>query len=192
MNELSELKTILVIFNDTCRKYSIIKEVSKGEERGIVNEKNIDINNSSELMVYFDVFEPCGQKIETGFTPIVLFSRKQLDKAKVGYENLERNLVIIADDDGGGKPIIAMTGAVDTPILASYDTGRAIRIAGSLGEFIRAMIELIEIVYGSYSIFDIADDDDLIRVGFVKELEDRVKPILGDENYGCFYDYFYG
>ena len=47
-------------------------------------------------------------------------------------------------------------------------------------------------VYGHYDIFDIADDNDEVKDDFIDELRKRVVPILGNEGFNAFYDYFYG
>ena len=58
--------------------------------------------------------------------------------------------------------------------------------------FIFSLAELIDLVYGQYDIFDIADDNDEVKKDFMDELKVRVVPFIGDENFNAFYDYFYG
>jgi hypothetical protein len=99
--------------------------------------------------------------------------------------------VVIADDFAGGKPIIAITSELLTPIFANYDTGVPFQISDSLEQFFLALATLVDIIYGKFAIFEIEDHDGL-RIDFVTSIEDKLKPLLGEENYQGFFDYFYG
>lgn len=186
------LKKSLDQFIDVCEKYSISLKAGKKPKNIFSDQIKVKLSKSQELELYFDKFNPSGEKIETGFTPIKLFSAEQLDKAQIGYEGLPENHIVFADDNGGGKPIMAIVDEAGTPVYANYDSGSPFKISDDLSVFISAITELVEIVYGGYSIFDIADDEDVIKDSFVSEMNARIKPILGDENFDRFFDYFYG
>lgn len=113
-------------------------------------------------------------------------------KVQSGYEYLPDNYLVIGDDLGGGKPIIAVVDEGNTSIYASYDVVEPFKIADNLSGFLLSLTELIDLVYGYYDIFDIADDNDEVKKDFMDELKVRVVPFIGDENFNAFYDYFYG
>jgi hypothetical protein len=48
------------------------------------------------------------------------------------------------------------------------------------------------LVYGKYNIFDIADDEDIIKTEFIEDLRKSITPVIGKEKFLKFYDYFYG
>ncbi|HDC4316162.1 TPA: hypothetical protein O8L46_004856, partial [Enterobacter kobei] len=107
------------------------------------------------------------------------------------YEYLPENYLVIGDDLGGGKPIIAVIDEGNTSAYASYNVVEPFQIAGSLSGFIFSLAELIDVVYGQYDIFDIADDNDEVKDDFIDELRKRIMPLIGNENFDAFYDYFY-
>ncbi|STQ13468.1 Uncharacterised protein [Enterobacter cloacae] len=72
------------------------------------------------LITYIKNYNPEQLKIETGFTPIKIHSVSELSKAQNGYEYLPNNYLVIGDDLGGGKPIIAVVDEGNTSIYASY------------------------------------------------------------------------
>lgn len=74
----------------------------------------------------------------------------------------------------------------------SYDVIEPFQIAISLSGFIFSLAELIDLVYGHYDIFDIADDNDEVKDNFIDELRERIVPLIGNENFNAFYNYFYG
>ena len=159
---------------------------------------------SAETDYFFDNFEPIDVEVETGLTPICFFSLSTLEDGQVGYKwagesnktqlngNWPAQYLVLMDDIGGGKPIIAVTGSPDTPILASYDAVEPFKIADSLADFLLAFAKTIEIVHGKFDIFDIYNDDDELSSKFVKLLTKDVSPLLGEENFTHFFDYFYG
>ncbi len=136
-------------------------------------------------------FNPEKLKIETGFTPIKIHSVSELSKAQSGYEYLPNNYLVFVDDLGGGKPIIAVIDEGNTSVYASYDVIEPFEIAGSLSGFIFSLAELIDLVYGQYDIFDIADDNDEVKDDFIDELRKRIVPLIDNEGFNAFYDYFY-
>lgn len=126
-----------------------------------------------------------------------------LNKAQTGYrwinsidgpvlsDEWPSQHVVIMDDMGGGKPIIAVTNTYATPVFASYDVVEPFQIAESLADFIFALSRLIDIVYGEFDIFDVADDDG-ISTAFMARLNSEITPVLGEANKDRFVDYFYG
>lgn len=160
--------------------------------------------HSPEIDIYFENLNPLGVHIETGFTPLDLIEFDKLERAQLGYRwvkganEKERitewpaHYLVFMDGSGGGKPIIADTSAAETPIYASYDAAKPFKIADSHAQFLLALAELVEIVYEQYEIFEIADEEDNIIPEFSDELENKIMPILGKENFENFYDYFYG
>lgn len=187
VNEIEKaLKQLIVI----CNKYSLSGSFST--VNGLDNAFPSNLPRSTEVEFLYKNYNPEKLKIETGFTPIKIHSVSELSKAQNGYEYLLKNHLVIGDDLGGGKPIIAVVVEGDTPIYASYDVIEPFKIAGSLSGFIFSLAELIDLVYGQYDIFDIADDNDEVKSDFIDELRKRIAPLIGNEGFNAFYDYFYG
>jgi len=162
-----------------------------------------ELPKSAEVDFFFSEFEPVGVKFETGLTPLKLFDIASLMKGQLGYRwiNAASGAVlsdewpaqdlVIMDDNGGGKPIIAVTDVDQTPVYASYDVVPPFQIADSLADFILALSKMMDIVYGEFNVFDLSDDDG-VSDAFLTRLHDEIGPILGDENTDRFVDYFYG
>jgi len=187
---MKNIQTTLEKFTNTCKKYSL---AGSFEPVGDLDKAfPSKLPRSTELDFFYKNYNPLGLKIETGFTPIKIYALADLEKSQAGYNYLHDHYLVIGDDVGGGKPIIAETCDKDTPIYANYDVGQPFKIADSFNDFIMSSIELIELVYGRYEIFDIADDNDEIKESFDNELSNAVSPILGSHNFSAFYDYFYG
>lgn len=158
---------------------------------------------SVELEAFYNQSEPHGVQIETGLTPLKLFDVIALEKAQTGYRWISNTGglvlndewpaqdVVIMDDRGGGKPIIAVTNIKNTPVLASYDCIEPFKVADSLADFILALTKLIDIVYDEFDIFDISNDDGISTM-FMARVNSEITPILGDDNRRRFVDYFYG
>jgi hypothetical protein len=161
------------------------------------------LGRSVELDDFYNDYEPVDVKIETGFTPLKLFSLDSIEKGQVGYKwvnvesavklNKEWNhaFVVIMDDSGGGKPVIAVTNVKSTPVYASYSAVSPFKVSDSLADFVFALAKLVEIVYGEFNVFEISDDDGLNSL-FVARMNDEISPLLGEENFERFFDYFYG
>ncbi|HCE8676774.1 TPA: hypothetical protein NHV44_001575 [Enterobacter cloacae] len=187
VNEIEKaLKQLIVI----CNKYSLSGSFSNVND--LDNAFPPNLPRSTEVEFLYENYNPEKLKIETGFTPIKLHSVSELLKAQNGYEYLPNNYLVIGDDLGGGKPIIAVVDEGNTPFYASYDVIEPFKIADSLCGFIFSLAELIDLVYGQYDIFDIADDNDEVKHGFINELRERIVPLIGNENFNAFYNYFYG
>lgn len=162
-----------------------------------------ELPRSSELDVFYNEYDPVGVRLETGLTPLKIFDMSLLKRAQLGYgwinaggevelnsEWPQQHLVIM-DDSGGGKPIIAITDVERTPVFASYDVVEPFQVANALADFILALAKLVDIVYGEFNIFDLSDDDGISSV-FLMRLDGEISPILGEENAARFVDYFYG
>jgi hypothetical protein len=54
------------------------------------------------------------------------------------------------DDNGGGKPVIAVTDLDQTPVYSSYNVVAPFQIADSLADFILALSKMMDIVYGEF------------------------------------------
>ena len=187
VNEIEKaLKQLIVI----CNKYSLSGSFSNVND--LDNAFPPNLPRSTEVEFLYENYNPEKLKIETGFTPIKLHSVSELLKAQNGYEYVPNNYLVIGDDLGGGKPIIAVVDEGNTSIYASYDVIEPFKIAGSLSGFIFSLAELIDLVYGQYDIFDIADDNDEVKDDFIDELRKRIVPLIGNEGFNAFYDYFYG
>ncbi|MEP9307182.1 hypothetical protein ABKU01_03005 [Enterobacter cloacae] len=187
VNEIEKaLKQLIVI----CNKYSLSGSFSNVND--LDNAFPPNLPRSTEVGFLYENYNPEKLKIETGFTPIKLHSVSELLKAQNGYEYLPNNYLVIGDDLGGGKLIIAVVDEGNTPVYASYDVIEPFKIADSLCGFIFSLAELIDLVYGQYDIFDIADDNDEVKHGFINELRERIVPLIGNENFNAFYNYFYG
>ncbi|WP_085673417.1 MULTISPECIES: hypothetical protein [unclassified Pseudomonas] len=162
-----------------------------------------ELPRSAEVDFLFNEYEPVGVKIETGLTPLKLFDIASLQKGQFGYRwiNAASGAVlsdewpvqdlVIMDDNGGGKPIIAVTDVDQTPVYASYDVVAPFQVADSLADFILALSKMIDVVYGEFNIFDLSDDDG-VSDAFLTRLQDEIGPVLGGENTDRFVDYFYG
>ena len=158
---------------------------------------------SAELDAFFNGYEPIDVKLETGFTPLKLFSLESIEKGQMGYKWIDagsgtklnkdwgRSFVVVMDDSGGGKPVIAVTDIKCTPIFASYSAVPPFKISDSLADFVFALARLTDIVYGEFNVFDISDDDGLNSL-FVERMSSEISPILGEDNFENFFDYFYG
>ncbi|MGN7911123.1 hypothetical protein [Enterobacter sp. 22466] len=173
-----------------CKKYSLSGSFNTLND--LDNAFPFNLPRSSDIDYLYKNYNPEKLKIETGFTPIKIHSVSELSKAQSGYEDLPNNYLVFGDDLGGGKPIIAVIDEGNTSVYASYDVIEPFKIAGSLSGFIFSLAELIDLVYGQYDIFDIADDNDEVKGEFIDELRKRIAPLIGNEGFNAFYDYFYG
>lgn len=177
--------------------------------RGSFNKGSVlawpeDLPISPELEFFYTNFTPLDVKVDAGFFPIKLISMQDIQKSQIGYKwigkpnDLKVNnvwpdeYVVIADDFGGGKPIIAVTNEAGTPVFANYSSGNPFKIANSLSDFFKSLTSVVAIVYGQFNIFEITDDDDVLLPEFVTTIKDHVTPILGEKNFQGFYDYLYG
>lgn len=163
-----------------------------------------ELPSSIELEYLYTNFSPLDIKIDTGFSPLKIISIHDLQTSQIGYRwvfknnILERNdswpaeYIVIADDFGGGKPIIAATNESGTPIYARYSSGNPFKIANNITDFLKALTMLIEIIYGHFNIFEMTDDNDDILPEFIQMIEKKITPIVGNENFDSFYEYFYG
>jgi len=180
------LKQLIII----CNKYSLSGSFSTVND--LDNAFPSNLPRSTDVDYLYKNYNPEKLKIETGFTPIKIHSVSELSKVQSGYEYLPSNYLVFGDDLGGGKPIIAVIDEGKTSVYASYDVIEPLKIAGSLSGFIFSLAELIDLVYGQYDIFDIADDNDEVKDDFIDELRKRIVPLIGNEGFNAFYDYFYG
>ncbi|WP_445671928.1 hypothetical protein [Pseudomonas inefficax] len=198
MSDIGEALKALRLVHD---KYQIAGDFMASKDLAV--RWPAELPRSAEVEFLFSEYEPIGVKIETGLTPLKLFDVAFLKKGQLGYRWINtadgavlsdewpgQDLVIM-DDNGGGKPIIAVTDVEKTPVYASYDVVPPFQIAESLADFILALSKMIDIVYGEYNIFDLSDDDGVSDV-FLERLRNEVSPVLGDENTSRFVDYFYG
>ena len=189
-NPMEELEVSLKKFVTTCQKYRL-----SGYFETITDIDTLfpfGFPRSPEVEYFFKYYNPVALKIETGFTPFKFHSITELVKAQSGYASFPENFIVIGDDLGGGKPLIAVIENEKTTIYANYDIGEPFRIADTFSSLIASLTELVDVVYGSYNIFDIADDDDVIKKDFKEELQKRITRLIGAENFMAFYDYFYG
>lgn len=187
VNEIEKaLKQLIII----CDKYSLSGSFSTVND--LDNAFPSNLPRSTDVDYLYKNYNPEKLKIETGFTPIKIHSVSELTKVQSGYEYLPNNYLVFGDDLGGGKPIIAVIDEGKTSVYASYDVIEPLKIAGSLSGFIFSLAELIDLVYGQYDIFDIADDNDEVKDDFIYELRKRIVPLIGNEGFNAFFDYFYG
>lgn len=187
VNEIEKaLKQLIII----CNKYSLSGSFSTVND--LDNAFPSNLPRSTDVDYLYKNYNPEKLKIETGFTPIKIHSVSELTKVQSGYEYLPNNYLVFGDDLGGGKPIIAVIDEGKTSVYASYDVIEPLKIAGSLSGFIFSLAELIDLVYGQYDIFDIADDNDEVKDDFIDELRKRIVPLIGNEGFNAFFDYFYG
>ncbi|WP_255222815.1 hypothetical protein [Enterobacter sichuanensis] len=187
---VNEIEKALKQFIIICNKYSLSGSFSTVSD--LDNTFLSKLPRSTDVDFLYKNYNPENLKIETGFTPIKIHSVSELTKAQSGYEYLPDNYLVISDDLGGGKPIIAVIDEGNSSVYASYDVIEPFQIASSLSGFIFSLAELIDLVYGHYDIFDIADDNDEVKDNFIDELRERIVPLIGNENFNAFYNYFYG
>lgn len=160
--------------------------------------------SSTELLALYAQHAPQGVKIDTGIAPIRFLNLDALEESQVGYRweddasgrraspKWNPAFIVFADDLGGGKPIIADTASPGTPIWANYDTGTPFQISGSLGDFLAALAVQIDVVYGSFAVFEVLDDNDEVKIEFLQHMRKEVLPILGNAFFDAYMDYFYG
>lgn len=187
---VNEIEKALKKFIIICNKYSLSGSFSTVSD--LDNTFPSNLPRSTDVDFLYKNYNPENLKIETGFTPIKIHSVNELTKAQNGYEYLPDNYLVIGDDLGGGKPIIAVIDEGNSSVYASYDVIEPFQIASCLSGFIFSLAELIDLVYGHYDIFDIADDNDEVKDNFIDELRERIVPLIGNENFNAFYNYFYG
>lgn len=187
---VNEIEKALKQFIIICNKYSLSGSFSTVSD--LDNTFPSNLPRSTDVDFLYKNYNPEKLRIETGFTPIKIHSVSELTKAQNGYEYLPDNYLVIGDDLGGGKPIIAVIDEGNSSVYASYDVIEPFQIASSLSGFIFSLAELIDLVYGHYDIFDIADDNDEVKDNFIDELRERIVPFIGNENLNAFYNYFYG
>jgi len=187
---INEIEKALKKFIVICNKYSLSGSFSTVND--LDNAFPSNLPRSTDVNFLYKNYNPKKLKIETGFSPIKLHSVSELSNAQRGYEYLPVNYLVIGDDLGGGKPIIAVIDEGNTSVYASYDVVEPFQIAGSLSGFVFSLAELIDLVYGQYDIFDIADDNDEVKKDFIDELRKRIVPFIGNENFDAFYCCFYG
>lgn len=187
---VNEIEKALKQFIIICNKYSLSGSFST--VRDLDNTFPSNLPRSTDVDLLYKNYNPEKLRIETGFTPIKIHSVSELTKAQSGYEYLPDNYLVIGDDLGGGKPIIAVIDEGNSSVYASYDVIEPFQIASSLSGFIFSLAELVDLVYGHYDIFDIADDNDEVKDNFIDELRERIIPLIGNENFNAFYNYFYG
>ncbi|MGG7521253.1 hypothetical protein ACQ3G4_07590 [bacterium BS0013] len=187
---VNEIEKALIKLLAICNKYSVSGSFSTVSDMGNAFPSNLP--RSTEIDFLYKNYNPERLKIETGYTPIKIHSVSELLKAQTGYEYLPDNYLVIGDDLGGGKPIIAVIDEGNTSVYAGYDAIEPFKIADSLSGFIFSLAELIDLVYGQYEVFDIVDNNDEVKDGFVDELRERIVSLIGNENFNAFYDYFYG
>ncbi|HHK9551664.1 TPA: hypothetical protein ACQZHX_000982 [Enterobacter sichuanensis] len=187
---VNEIEKALKQFIIICNKHSLSGSFSTVSD--LDNTFPSNLPRSTDVDFLYKNYNPEKLRIETGFTPIKIYSVNELTKAQSGYEYLPDNYLVIGDDLGGGKPIIAVIDEGNSSVYASYDVIEPFQIASSLSGFIFSLAELIDLVYGHYDIFDIADDNDEVKDNFIDELRKRIVPLIGNENFNAFYNYFYG
>ncbi|WP_409264965.1 hypothetical protein, partial [Pseudomonas sp. KCJK9000] len=163
MSEIEEALKALQLVHD---KYQIAGRFEASKDMKVCWPT--ELPRSAEVDFLFSEYEPVGVKIETGLTPLKLFDIATLKKGQLGYrwinvasdtelkDEWPTHGLVIMDDNGGGKPIIAVTDADQTPVYASYDVVAPYQIAGSLADFILALSKMIDIVYGEFNIFDLS------------------------------------
>ncbi|KZP59858.1 hypothetical protein A3N40_11460, partial [Enterobacter cloacae subsp. dissolvens] len=124
-----------------CKKYSLSGSFNTLND--LDNAFPSNLPRSSDIDYLYKNYNPEKLKIETGFTPIKLHSVSELLKAQSGYEYLPDNYLVIGDDLGGGKPIIAVIDEGSSSVYTGYDVVEPFQIASSLSEFIFSLAELI-------------------------------------------------
>ncbi|MDT8922646.1 hypothetical protein RBE51_07365 [Pseudomonas taiwanensis] len=198
---MSDLKKAMNALKEVHAKCRAPGEFISKRRSGV--EWPAELPSSAEVALFYSEGEPLEVKFETGLTPLILFSVEKLLGAQVGYRwvghagRVTRNTawpssnLVIMDDSGGGKPIIAACGEVNTPVFASYDAVAPFKIASSLADFLMALANMIDVVYHEFNIFDVFDDDGMVEQ-FMRRMQEDVEPVLGMENFERFIDYFYG
>jgi len=201
---MKTLEQALSTFVDTHRRFELQGHFTSIQPDTLQQQWPENLPRSAELEVYLSHYEPNNVLVETGFAPIIFWSIDQLQQSLIGYrwvgmsEPFEESdtwlsqWVIIADDIGKGNPILVDTRKEGTPVYAGYEVGSPFLIAPNLADFFAAMTALIEVVYGSFAIFEITDDDSVVLPAFDAQLEAAIEPILGEDLFTHFYDYFYG
>ncbi|MCG8296309.1 hypothetical protein [Pseudomonas entomophila] len=198
---MRDLEIALQVLKSAHAKYHLPGVFRSG--RGAETDWPASIPAARELVLFYNECEPLGVKLETGLTPLKLMALDDLEKAQVGYRwsNAAGGLVtfaawpeqhvVIMDDIGGGKPLIAVTGEPGLPVYANYGAGPPFEVAAKFADLLIALARLIDIVHGEFCVFDVFDDDGVVEA-FRSRTQAEIEPVLGAENFGRFFDYFYG
>jgi len=198
---MSDIEFALKSLRSVHGKYQIAGQFTASNDS--ITRWPTNLPRSAEVDLLFREHDPVGVKFDTGLTPLKLFDVASLKKGQLGYrwistadgqiqsEEWPDQHLVIMDDNGGGKPIIAVTDVGNTPVYASDDVVAPFQIAASLADFILALSRMIDIVYGEFNIFDLSDDDGIADV-FLSKLQNEIRPILGGENTSRFVECFYG
>lgn len=193
---MEKIEIAINAIKDKIKKYNI-----RTLERGRDNTENIQINRDY-IKQYINLIGEKSIKIDTGMSPIKIIGSSYIDAAQIGYryiyendkliinKNWPEHHLVIADSVGGGKPIIL--DSENGGIYGIPEPSTFYKIADSLPELLLALSELIEIVYGSYDIFNVSNEDDEIDQEFIKTLQSKALPFTGIINFPNFFDYFYG
>jgi hypothetical protein len=97
--------------------------------------------------------------------------------------------VLIGDDFGGGRPIIFDTSSQN--VFGGIAPGEYVCIARDVAGFYGAVANLIDIVYGKFSIWGVSEDG-ILKDYFLEALENAIKIYTSPEKFDGFVDYFYG
>ncbi len=198
-NIATEMKKIISLH----KKYSLNGHFTTGNQT--IQNWPFTTSPNKELVELYDNFNPVDVEIETGLTPLTFYPLEKLNDAQIGYAikknksgnteaiiNWPSNRIVIMDEIGGGKLIIAEISEETTTILAQYEPGSTVKISDSLADFINSLSETIDIVYGKYQIFDVFNDDGTVKDLFLQDFFNTITPIIGHDYCSNLFEYLYG
>ncbi len=163
-----------------------------------------ELPSNKYLKEFYKTNNPVNFTLDMGGSLIELFSLEDLLKKQMGYRwlspdegkkiiptwNLDH--VVIADDIGGGKPIIAEIKKDRMPIYASCDGLEPFFITDSLDQFIDALSSITDVINSKYNVYDIYDENEEIKNCFRIDFIETLKSILSMESSKNLFYYFYG
>ena len=155
-----------------------------------------------DILAFYRHYNPVDVLIETGLTPLRFHNTATLAAAQTAYSprgnealppaHWPVNSLVIMDDIGGGRPIIAELRSEQTLIWAQHEAGTLLRIAASLPALLHALAAMVDLIYGKYQIFEVFDADGEVSGAFSEDFCSATSPFLGAEGSLHFFEYLYG
>lgn len=196
MNDIDEN---IIALTSTCEKHNITVEFTHTE----IAYPN-DLPSNKDLEFFYKKNNPIRCTLDMGGSLLKLFRLEELLQKQKGYRWLANsegkevipswnvNHIVIADDIGGGKPIIAEIEKDTMSIYASYDGLEPFFIAKSLGSFISALGLILDMINTKYEVYEIYDENEEILENFKIDFFKSLKSVLDNEGSENLFDYFYG
>lgn len=196
MNNIDKSIVNLIVI---CEKYGV--EVAFAHTDAVYPS---ELPNNKFINEFYEKNNPVNCTLDMGSSLLKLFRMEELLKKQEGYRWLagdeKKTLlqtwsfdhVVIADDIGGGKPIIAEIREDTTLIYGSYDGSEPFFIASSLSNLINALSSIVDIINHKYKVYEIYDENEEIVEDFKVDFFKSLESILNEECSKNLFDYLYG